>query len=391
MYNIIVTILLALINQSNAKIDAQDSMNKSSSNYKLFNRVHNVSPVLHVNMVETMLRKPSSLTTPQNKIRSHGWLPNSQVRNFHAPLAQFPRLAPSMTCKSRGHAVAAYTKDEDIPDHYGALGLRTKSVSKEEIKAAYRRKMKLYHPDKAGARNLTEQEQELGKAAIAAYQVLTDAEKRQHYDAISPWTVKANLDINSEPGLVKAFECTEEDTIYLKDPEVTEDDVLQFVRDWATFQPFCSELPLPLPIQVDEIEGGVRVAGIGIDDNRNLKLVGELHLMVCGGEGDGTQLVVARCGTDNNGFPGDKTLMRRLRKSLEMKYGSPGLMAGLGRSFHTAFMSMIDGHLAGGAIDNAYYLRTLKDASKGKCVCGLNVCVCKKGIKKGREKIQTLH
>jgi len=63
-------------------------------------------------------------------------------------------------------------------DYYEVLGV-AKSASDEEIKKAYRKKAIQYHPDKNQGNKEAE---EKFKEAAEAYEVLSDAQKRQRYD-----------------------------------------------------------------------------------------------------------------------------------------------------------------------------------------------------------------
>ena len=63
-------------------------------------------------------------------------------------------------------------------DYYEVLGV-AKSASEEEIKKAYRKKAIQYHPDKNPGNKEAE---ENFKEAAEAYEVLSDAQKRQRYD-----------------------------------------------------------------------------------------------------------------------------------------------------------------------------------------------------------------
>lgn len=56
----------------------------------------------------------------------------------------------------------------------------TKAATKDEIKKAYRRLSKIYHPDKAGADN--KEAEEKFKEISEAYNVLSDDEKKRNYD-----------------------------------------------------------------------------------------------------------------------------------------------------------------------------------------------------------------
>ena len=63
-------------------------------------------------------------------------------------------------------------------DYYKVLGV-SKKASQEEIKKAYRRLAKKYHPDlNAGDEKIQEKFKEINEA----YEVLGDEEKRKQYD-----------------------------------------------------------------------------------------------------------------------------------------------------------------------------------------------------------------
>ena len=65
-----------------------------------------------------------------------------------------------------------------MPDHYAALGV-ARTATQDEIKRAFRKLASQHHPDKGGD---TRKFQEIQ----AAYDVLGDATKRQHYDSPQP-------------------------------------------------------------------------------------------------------------------------------------------------------------------------------------------------------------
>ncbi|EAL12347.1 dnaJ protein, partial [Bacillus cereus G9241] len=62
-------------------------------------------------------------------------------------------------------------------DYYEVLGL-SKGASKDEIKKAYRRLAKKYHPDVSKEENAIEKFKEVQEA----YEVLSDDQKRAQYD-----------------------------------------------------------------------------------------------------------------------------------------------------------------------------------------------------------------
>jgi curved DNA-binding protein len=64
-------------------------------------------------------------------------------------------------------------------DYYQIMGL-SRDASRDEIKRAYRKLARKYHPDVSGEKNAEEKFKELGQA----YEVLKDSQKRKEYDAI---------------------------------------------------------------------------------------------------------------------------------------------------------------------------------------------------------------
>lgn len=77
---------------------------------------------------------------------------------------------------------------EDMPvkfqDYYETLGVK-RDASKDDIRTAFRKLARKYHPDMAKPREKAQAEEKF-KQINEAYEVLSDEEKRQKYDALGP-------------------------------------------------------------------------------------------------------------------------------------------------------------------------------------------------------------
>ncbi|HET8848339.1 MAG TPA: DnaJ domain-containing protein, partial [Marinobacter sp.] len=65
----------------------------------------------------------------------------------------------------------------DFKDYYAVLGV-SESASPEDIKKAYRKLARKYHPDVSKEENAIDRFKDVGEA----YEVLKDPEKRAEYD-----------------------------------------------------------------------------------------------------------------------------------------------------------------------------------------------------------------
>jgi DnaJ family protein C protein 3 len=84
---------------------------------------------------------------------------------------------PSLLQKAQVELKRSKTKD-----YYKVLGL-TRDADEVQIKGAYRKMVKLHHPDKAHKLGITKEDAERKMAQVnEAYEVLSDPELKQRYD-----------------------------------------------------------------------------------------------------------------------------------------------------------------------------------------------------------------
>lgn len=88
----------------------------------------------------------------------------------------------------------------EFKDYYQVMGL-ARDASQDDIKRAYRRLARKYHPDVSKEADAERKFKELGEA----YEVLRDADKRAAYDRLGP-NYRAGQDFQPPPGWDAGFE-----------------------------------------------------------------------------------------------------------------------------------------------------------------------------------------
>lgn len=82
------------------------------------------------------------------------------------------------------------------PDFYATLNV-PRSASDDEIKKAYRRLAQVFHPDKHATDHQREKAQEAFARLHAAYEVLSNPEKREVYDVYGAEGLAAGLEVRA--------------------------------------------------------------------------------------------------------------------------------------------------------------------------------------------------
>lgn len=83
----------------------------------------------------------------------------------------------------------------DFKDYYAVLGV-SESASPEDIKKAYRKLARKFHPDVSKEENATDKFKDVGEA----YEVLKDPEKRAEYDQLRKYGAKGDGSFQPPPG-----------------------------------------------------------------------------------------------------------------------------------------------------------------------------------------------
>ena len=80
------------------------------------------------------------------------------------------------------HNAHTELKRSKTKDYYKVLGL-TRDADELQIKSAYRKMVRIHHPDKAHKQGITKEDAEKKMASVnEAYEVLSDPELKQRYD-----------------------------------------------------------------------------------------------------------------------------------------------------------------------------------------------------------------
>lgn len=220
--------------------------------------------------------------------------PPSSTRGRNARL--FANIRTSRRAHRRTVCAAASPseKNDDLFDAYAILGI-AHDAHAGEIRRAYVALQKEFHPDVYNGVDVETRSSDINRA----YGILTHPGSRVKLDAgllrVHGRGIRRGGAILSASGLVgplrsrfllrfpvKCGEAVDEacsvDTVL----EVTES-----IREWGKLLAFTSETPLPLPLQCDDINGGLRLAMITFDvAGGRIKEVGALNVTVERTRGD---------------------------------------------------------------------------------------------------------
>lgn len=130
---------------------------------------------------EALTFDENSLYGLLNKAQRH-----IEAENFDAAIASLnaakehhPGAQQINQLLQRAHTELKRSKTKD---YYKVLGL-TRDADELQIKSAYRKMVRIHHPDKAHKQGITKEDAEKKMAAVnEAYEVLSDPELKQRYD-----------------------------------------------------------------------------------------------------------------------------------------------------------------------------------------------------------------
>lgn len=152
-------------------MDWIETNTKQMNNYKKALPFCDEALALNENSLYGLLSKANAHMEAENFDAAIGTL--SKAKEHHPGAQQVPQLLQ----KAQVELKRSKTKD-----YYKVLGL-TRDADELQIKGAYRKMVKLHHPDKAHKMGITKEDAERKMAQVnEAYEVLSDPELKQRYD-----------------------------------------------------------------------------------------------------------------------------------------------------------------------------------------------------------------
>ncbi|EFC41323.1 predicted protein [Naegleria gruberi] len=104
-------------------------------------------------------------------------------------------LSTPINCQEQSDDNSSESPFSNQYDYYQVLGI-SQNATTQEIKAAYRKLVMKYHPDKHRNKSMEEQEKinQTYQKIAQAYEVLSNPEQRQQYDAFKDFAESIGLD-----------------------------------------------------------------------------------------------------------------------------------------------------------------------------------------------------
>lgn len=135
----------------------------------------------HIWCDEALAVDENSLYGLLNKAQRH-----MEAENFEAAIASLNTAKEhhpdAQQINQLLHHAHTELKRSKTKDYYKVLGL-TRDADELQIKSAYRKMVRIHHPDKAHKQGITKEDAEKKMASVnEAYEVLSDPELKQRYD-----------------------------------------------------------------------------------------------------------------------------------------------------------------------------------------------------------------
>lgn len=252
-------------------------------------------------MTMTTTRHSSTMETRATLGRATTTATTRATATATASTRRRARRATRRRAASRGNA--DFEKDENVDDDddarsaYEILGVKP-TASREEIRRRFVSLSKRYHPDLRA--ESSRDDGTMMRRINAAYATLSsDDERRAHDASLRAKPRKKNDDGRTViyEGLVGPIVSNEVASMDVCPADACPADVAETmadaIRQWARTLAFTSELPLPLPLSVDDVPGGARLAFMRYGANSGLREAGALRIHVAEDDA-GTRVLVSR-------------------------------------------------------------------------------------------------